>query len=378
LIDRHGKASWLRRSLALVIGLVAVFASLGPVRATSIWTKNLYASGAFLYQDPYWQGCTAASTMIMLNTIAYRRTGGNGFLWKQTRIKNDSNRSNVRDLTSILAFERAHDTLSMLGAGSDAHGWRNALNYYGWGAAAMTNQANMVYQDRAFSTFDAALHDAVRDIARFDKPVGIVGWAGRHAQVMTGYVVEGEDPAISDAFIVRYIYLSDSLRADGYVNIKLSTAQLRSGNLHYRFQAYRESDSPYDDAYTAGWKRSAVLPTRGPSQWYRRWVIVAPVRLGLPTPIPTPTPTPTPLPSPSDPPSSEPAATSEPTPSSEPAGSPAPTSTSPDAVSSATAPPTAAPIDTSGPSAAPPSAPPDASPSDASAPSAASTPSAPA
>ena len=374
MIDRHGQASWLGRALALVIGLVAVFASLGPVRATSMWTKNLYASGAFLYQDPYWQGCTAASTMIMLNTIAYRRTGGNGFLWTQTRIKNDSNRSNVRDLTSILAFERAHDTLNMLGAGSDAHGWRNALNYYGWGAAAMTNQANMVYQDRAFSTFDAALHDAVRDIARFDKPVGIVGWAGRHAQVMTGYVVEGEDPAISDAFLVRYIYLSDSLRADGYVNIKLSTAQLRSGNLHYRFQAYRESDSPYDDAYTAGWRRSSVLPTRGPSQWYRRWVIVAPVRLGLPTPSPTPSPSP----SPSDPPSPEPTATSEPAASSTPTGSPASTPTSTDAVSSSSAPATASPIDTSGPSAAPLSAPPDASPSDAAAPSDAPVPSAPA
>jgi hypothetical protein len=337
-----------------------------------MWTKNLYVPGAFLYQDPYWQGCTAASTMIMLNTIAYRRTGGDGFLWTPTRTKNDSNRSNVRDLTSILAFERSHDTLNMLGAGSDAHGWRNALNYYGWGSTAMTNPANMVYQDRAFSTFDAALHDAVRDIARFDKPVGIVGWAGRHAQVMTGYVVEGEDPAISDAFLVRYIYLSDSLRADGYVNIKLSTAQLRSGNLHYRFQAYRESDSPYDDAYTAGWRRSSVLPTRGPSQWYRRWVIVAPVRLGLPipTPSPTPSPSPSPTPSPSDLPSPEPTATSEPAPSSTASGSPAPAATSTDAVSSPSAPATASPIDTSGPSATPSSAAPDASPSDAPAPSA--------
>jgi hypothetical protein len=366
LIDRHGQASWVRRALALVIGLVAIFASLGLVRATSMWTKNLYASGAFLYQDPYWQGCTAASTMIMLNTIAYRRTGGDGFLWTQTRIKNDSNRSNVRDLTSILAFERAHDTLSMLGAGSDAHGWRNALNYYGWGSTAMTNPANMVYQDRAFSTFDAALHDAVRDIARFNKPVGIVGWAGRHAQVMTGYVVEGEDPAISDAFLVRYIYLSDSLRADGYVNIKLSTAQLRSGNLHYRFQAYRESDSPYDDAYTAGWRRSAVLPTRGPSQWYRRWVIVAPVRPGLPSPTPTPSPSDPPSPTPS----TSPAATTEPPPSSipeeSPSASPAPT----DTVSPPSAAATASPPETSAPSIAPPSASPDASPSDASEPSA--------
>ncbi len=34
-------------------------------------------------------------------------------------------------MTSILAFERSHDTLRSTSAGSDAHGWRNALNYYG-------------------------------------------------------------------------------------------------------------------------------------------------------------------------------------------------------------------------------------------------------
>jgi hypothetical protein len=306
----------LFRATALAIGLLAVLGSIGPVRAASIWTQNLYVAGAFLYQDPYGSGCVAASTMIMLNTIAYRRTGGDGFRWTPTRVKNDSNRSNVRDLTSILSFARSHDTLNPLGAGSDPHGWRNALNYYGWGNAAMTSAANMVYDDRPFTTFDAALREAVKGIARFGKPVGIVSWAGRHAQVMTGYVAEGENPATSDAFVVRAVYLSDPLRSDGYVNIRIATAQFRSGNLHYRFQAYRQRDSRYDDIYTAGWRRSAVSPVVGPSEWYRRWVIVTPVRAGLPaaTPPPSPTPSPTPAPTEPPPPTDSPAPTHAPTP----------------------------------------------------------------
>jgi hypothetical protein len=315
LIIRAGGIPGLLRATALAIGLLAVLGSIGPVRAASIWTQNLYVSRAFLYQDPYGTACIAASTMIMLNTMAYRGTGGDGFRWTPTRTKNDPNRSNIRDLSSIQYFARTHDTLNPLGAGSDPHGWRNALNYYGWGNAAMTSTANMVYDDRPFTTFDAALREAVKAIARFGKPVGIVSWAGRHAQVMTGYVAEGENPATSDAFVVRAVYLSDPLRSSGYVNIRISTAQFRSGNLHYRFQAYRQMDSRYDDVYTAGWKRSAVSPVTGPSEWYRRWVIVAPIRAGLPTATPPPSPTPSPTPTPTEPPTPTDAPTPSPTPS---------------------------------------------------------------
>ena len=69
-----------RRALALVVGLIALFAQSapGPVAAAQTWTTNLYDSRAFLYQDPYGTACVAASTMIMLNTVAYRRTGRRG------------------------------------------------------------------------------------------------------------------------------------------------------------------------------------------------------------------------------------------------------------------------------------------------------------
>lgn len=297
---------------ALSIALGTILA--GPVAADTTWSRNLFATSAFVTQDPYYSACTAASVMIMLNTIAARGTGGPGFVWTSYRVKNNTaNPRDLRDMTSILAFERAHDTVNSTARGSDAHGWRNALNSYGWGPATMTDPAKMVYADRAYSSFDGAVKGAVKAIARFGMPIGILGWAGGHAQVMTGYVVVGENPAVSDNFTVRYVYLSDPLRSNAIVNRKLSVSALRSGALHSRFQSYRGTDSPYDDPYTSGRLPGSVSPTRGRSEWYHRWVIVQPIRPG-PTPAPTPTPTADPTPVPTQ--------TPEPTPPPEPTQSP--------------------------------------------------------
>jgi hypothetical protein len=318
----------LRRTLVLVVGLVMLLAQSAPAAGatTQTWAKNLYTSKAFLYQDPYGTACTAASTMIMLNTIAYRRSGGAGFGWTPYRVKNNTaNRADKRDMTSILWFARAHDTLAVGGAGSDGHGWRNALNYYGWGYKAMIDPASNVYDDLEFTSYDAAVHAAVRAIARFGMPVGIVTWAGRHAQVMTGYVVTGADPATSDAFSVESVYLTDPLRKDRVVNMRISNRSFRIGTLRIRFQSYRETDSPYDDGYKPGWKRSAVSPLRGPSEWYHRWVILAPVRAGLtttPAPTPSPSPTPSPTTAPATPSPTPTAAPASPSPSSGPTASP--------------------------------------------------------
>lgn len=327
---RPRRPATARRFVALVIAVGALFGQWtpAPANAAQTWSMNLYTWRAFLHQDPYGTACVAASTMIMLNTIAYGGTGGEGFRWTPYRVKNSPIRSDTRDMTSILWFARGHDTLSALGSGSDGHGWRNALNAYGWGGTAMTDPSASVYDDLEFTSYDAAVHAAVRAIARFRMPVGILGWAGRHAQVMTGYVVDGEDPAVSDAFTVRYVYLTDPLYSDHMVNAKVSDATFRSGTWRVRFQAYRETDSPYDDGYTPGWKRSSVSPTTGPSEWYRRWVIVAPIRSGLAAGDPTPTSSPTPTPSPTpaaESPSPSPQPTPTPTASPTPTGSPSPT-----------------------------------------------------
>ena len=91
-------------------------------------SMNLFTTSGFRFQDPNWAACTATSVRTMLNLIAMRGSRGEGFIWRTT------NSGVVRD--RILAWERTHDTLTG-GHGSDPHGWRNALNFYGWGAGTM-------------------------------------------------------------------------------------------------------------------------------------------------------------------------------------------------------------------------------------------------
>ena len=158
----------------------------------------------------------------------------------------------------------------------------------------MTNASIRPYEDRAYSTYRSAMKAAVRAIARIGMPVGVLAWAGGHAQVITGYVVTGADPKTSSDFTIQWLYLSDPLKSSAIVNRKTSYGAMKDGALKWRFQWYRETDSPYDDPYTSGWIRSSVKPTVGPSEWYHKWVLLLPVRRGLPPPAPAPTPTPTP------------------------------------------------------------------------------------
>lgn len=362
------RLSRLRSSLALASAILLLVGLLpANVGAAATWRLNLYHSGGMVYQDPYYTACTAAATMMMLNFTAMVGDGGDGFRWTPYRYHRTPNPRDYRDMTSILYFARARDTLAAGRPGSDPHGWRNALNYYGWGSSAMTDPAKRVYDDLAYASFDGALKGAVRAIARFRKPVGMVGWAGGHAQVITGYVVTGEDPRISSNFTVNGLYLADPLRSDALVNKYLSRTSLLSGSTRYRFQSYRETDSPLDDPYSGGWRRSSVASTS--SEWYRRWVIVAPIRNGLGTPIPTdPTPTPTPSPAASP--------TPIPTPTASPAPIPTPASPPPsDPVPSST-PEIEAPVQPSQPPSQPPSDPPSAAPAQSASPDPSAAPSA--
>ena len=279
---------------AVALALVTVAPVPAPAQASATWSRNLHVPSAMVYQDPYFTACTAASVMTMLNTIAGRGTGGEGFGWVPFRVKNSAIQAETRDMTSILAFERSRDTLRSTSAGSDAHGWRNALNYYGWGLEAMTDPARMVYQDRAYRSFTGAIKAAVKAIARFGMPVGVLGWAGGHAQVLTGYVVVGEDPAVSDAFVVQSVYLSDPLRRNRILNLRVNIEE--PAQRQPCATGSRRTARP--TARIATRSAAALLPgsvaaSRGPSEWYRRWVLVLPVRNGLPNRTPNPTPTPT-------------------------------------------------------------------------------------
>jgi hypothetical protein len=144
----------------------------------------------------------------------------------------------------------------------------------------MTDPAMRVYEDRAYGSFDSAVRSAVLAIARYKLPVGMLGWAGGHAQIITGYKVTGEDPAVSNSFTVNAVYLSDPLASDNIVNTLISVTSLETGSLKIRLRRYTQADSPHDDPYTAGVIRSSVRT--GPSEWYGRYVLVIPIRAGLP------------------------------------------------------------------------------------------------
>jgi len=231
---------------------------------------NLYVSTGFRYQDPNYTACTATSAMDMLNFITAAGSGGTGFRWTP------SLSGTTRD--KILAYERAHDTLLAASRGTDPHGWRNALNYYGWGSSAMLN-GQMVYEDRAFTSYGSAIRTAVRQMILTHKPVGMLGWAGHHAQMLTGYYGLQGDPFAqnlngtwANTFTVAGLYVTDPLRSDAIVNRRVSyTALATTTNLHLRFRTFLQVDSPYDDGYTPGFRVSRT-------EWYGRFTLLLPLR----------------------------------------------------------------------------------------------------
>lgn len=206
----------------------------------------------------------------MLNLIAAAGSGGDTFIWHPTL--------SPRTRDSILRFAQAHDTLSPLSRGTDPHGWRNALNAFGWGAGALPVQG-MVYVDATYPTFQAAIRAAVRQMVLTRKPVGVLAWAGHHAQILTGYYGLHGDPLAknangtwADRFTVDGVYLSDPLRADAMVNRRVSLlAFAAAGNLRLRFRPYYQTDSPYLDPYTG----SRRISWRS---WYGQFTLELPTR----------------------------------------------------------------------------------------------------
>ena len=232
-------------------------------------TLDLFRAGGFRYQDPNYSACTATSALVMLNTIALNGNGGAGFRWVV--------RLGIDPVNSILSWERSHDTLAG-GSGSDPHGWRNALNYYGWGSGALASDTR-IYDDFSYTSYAKAVKNAIRQLIRTRKPVGILAWGGRHAQFITGYDGLSGNPFAKDGngrytntFTIGAVYLTDPLKADGFVDARITYGSLASStNPRLQFVPYTETDSPYDDPYTAG-----TVAAR--NEWLNRWVIIAPIR----------------------------------------------------------------------------------------------------
>jgi hypothetical protein len=227
-----------------------------PAPAPPSWSFDIYDSTGERWQDPDYTACTAAATESMLNTIASAGSGS-GLVWSPT--------TSYDTQESILAFERDNMTMLTSSAGTDPHGWRNALNYFGWGSLGAD-----VYRDASYSSFDAAARAAVSAIATTHKPVGILAHAGGHAEFVTGYKVTGDDPGTgSSNFEIVGVYLSDPLRSNGHRDAFITLSQWSAGGSWVRFSPYLETDSPNPDP---------IDGQVGTTEWYGYWVMIEPVR----------------------------------------------------------------------------------------------------
>jgi hypothetical protein len=241
------------QSAQVIFDLTGYFA---PSSGPAAWTVDLYDGQAVRMQNPDMTACTAASTETMLNTFAEAGPTA-GFVWQPT--------ISYSTQDTILAFERQHMTMLTSSAGTDPHGWRNALNYFGWGALGAG-----VYVDSAYPSFDAAAKAAVSALAVHRKPVGILARSGRHGQAITGYQVTGADPSTGSLdFSIVGVNLTDPLESAGYRDSWISLAEWRSGDSSVQFSPYLEADSPYQDP---------IDGRVGNDEWHGKWVVIEPVK----------------------------------------------------------------------------------------------------
>jgi hypothetical protein len=231
------------------------------------WTLSLYNENGVRFQNPDHEACTAASVQTTLNMIAL---SGGSTSWSPTIEYAVQER--------IFEYERSNMTMPATSAGSDPHGTRNALNYFGWNSMWAG-----VYVDRAYSTFDEAAKAIVSTIARTHKPAIIFTWFGGHTQVVSGYKVHGANPATSNDFTVVGVYLTDPLVGAGYLTydgashevqtIKADTfvtlANWKSGPDAVQYRRYWQADSTLEDP---------IDGNIGKKEWYNRWVVVLATR----------------------------------------------------------------------------------------------------
>jgi hypothetical protein len=234
--------------------------------ALGTWELDLYDARGVRYQNPDMTACTAAAAQMMLNMAVYWPDYTPLTADQPVPLKPDSWKPSVtfgrQEL--VLGYERGHMTTPSYLDGADPHGWRNALNYFGWGSIRAG-----VYRDVPLRSLDAAAHSVVSAIALYRKPVGILAWQGRHAQLVTGYRVEGEDPRTgSTNFKVVGVYLTDPLSAYQYRDRFVSLQTWRSGRYSLEFQPFVVSHQTRLDP---------IDHVLGDVEWNHRWVIIAPV-----------------------------------------------------------------------------------------------------
>jgi hypothetical protein len=231
------------------------------------WTLDLYDKSGIRHQNPDYTACTAASVQTALNLFAL---SGGATQWQPT--------TSYQTQEDILRYERLNMTLPTEVLGSDPHGTRNALNYYGWGSL----QAN-VYTDAGYATFDTAARMVVTSIARTHKPAVVFPWMGGHAQVVTGYKVHGADPAKSDDFDILGVYVTDPIEGTITVVYNGETHEIVSAGDDVWVSLAAWKYGPEAIQFSRYWQPDSILRDPldgnvGRTEWYNRWVVVLATR----------------------------------------------------------------------------------------------------
>src|SRR3954471_7440980 len=172
-----------RLAIAAVIAVLAAgFGTLArPASAAAAlpaWTGgvNLYRSGVFTTQQT-WRWCTAADVQIMRNIVFHQQ--------------DHSRDSQLR----YYGYMRSHDRYDLPPADGVAPG--------GW-AAGLRQFVDSRYHVVAKASFAEALHAAVRNLRKTQRPVGLLVAHGDHAWVLTGFTATA-DPAVTNAFSVTSV-----------------------------------------------------------------------------------------------------------------------------------------------------------------------------
>ena len=216
---RSGIAALLL-AVAFVVGL-----GLAPTEAATLYRRDVYFTAGYERQIDS-RTCVPASTAMMLNFIARRDLGLNQM--------------------TILRWAQPRDALNdSVQRGTDPLGWARAMTHFSTAAG----RGPFEYRWEAYTSEYTAPKRAAKLIAVTGKPVGLLVRNGTHAAVMTGFDAS-RDPRRGDFRLVN-VLVSDPLYA--------------------RRVKYAAADSPLN-------RYLELDATRYyDGQWYRKYVIVAPV-----------------------------------------------------------------------------------------------------
>ena len=212
------------RIAGVLLGVIALLgiAAPGVVAAKSTFHMDLYRSGVFVTQYR-WTWCVGASSQMMLNII-----------------KGTSNTSLARQKT-LVKYAMAHDGFPNSNkGGSDATGWKHALNHYGAGGYSVVMS----------TSYSQAVERAAKRMRATGKPVGLLVMGGRHAWVLAGFDATA-DPAAGGSFSVTNVYVLGPLypkQQKGYFDRPPDT-RLMYDQFKTPFHVFDDPDSPQFAGY---------------------------------------------------------------------------------------------------------------------------------